>query len=116
MEIRKMHSKSYDNDAFPIGSGETPLTELKVEPGREPKTVIDESVILIEEVFREIRRTNKVPLLDIRRQMIQMIHQTVEQQYLSTYYRCSRYGYSNRTMARRKRTRTHAINDGRHPP
>lgn len=43
------------------------------------KTVIDESVIVIEEVFREIRRTNKVPLLDIRRQMIQMIHQTVEQ-------------------------------------
>jgi HD-GYP domain-containing protein (c-di-GMP phosphodiesterase class II) len=78
METRKTHSKSYGNDAFPILSEETPLTE----PGGEQKTDIGESVLQMEEVFREIRRTKKVPLLDIRRQMIQMIHQTVEKQNL----------------------------------
>jgi HD-GYP domain-containing protein (c-di-GMP phosphodiesterase class II) len=48
----------------------------------EKNTLINESVLQMEEIFHSIQRTRKIPLLDIRRQIIPIIHQTAEQKYL----------------------------------
>jgi putative nucleotidyltransferase with HDIG domain len=45
----------------------------------DPYKLVDESVIQINEIFQVSRRSKKVPLLDIQRQIIPLIHQTINQ-------------------------------------
>lgn len=48
----------------------------------EQSAMMDECVLQMEEIFQGMRHTHKVPLLDIRQNIIPMIHQTTERQNL----------------------------------
>lgn len=56
------------------------LTSAEMKPAvAQQNALIEESVSQIREVFQDMRHTKKVPLLDIRQNIIPMIHETTEQ-------------------------------------
>ncbi|NOU93534.1 HD domain-containing protein [Paenibacillus sp. LMG 31456] len=50
--------------------------------------LVDESVLLVEEIFQEIRYTKQIPLLTIRKQIFPMIYHTTEQPNLFGLFAC----------------------------
>ncbi|WP_246079215.1 HD-GYP domain-containing protein [Paenibacillus piri] len=50
--------------------------------------LIDESVLIIEDIFQEIRYTKQIPLLTIRKQIFPMIYHTTEQPNLFALFAC----------------------------
>jgi HD-GYP domain-containing protein (c-di-GMP phosphodiesterase class II) len=61
---------------------ERSVEDVPVNSDSEKNALIDESVLQMEEVFQKILTTQKIPLLDIRQQIMPIIHQTAEQKYL----------------------------------
>ncbi|MCR8636369.1 HD-GYP domain-containing protein [Paenibacillus radicis (ex Xue et al. 2023)] len=67
------------------------LDEHDVNEGTERtdhSALVDESVLIIEEIFQEIRYTKQIPLLTIRKQIFPMIYHTTEQPNLFGLFAC----------------------------
>jgi HD-GYP domain-containing protein (c-di-GMP phosphodiesterase class II) len=58
------------------------IEDVPANSGSNKNALIDESVLRMEKIFHKIQNTQKVPLMDIRQQIIPIIHQTAEQKYL----------------------------------